>query len=191
MSRILLYVFISLMITFFFSCSENDISNPGNDENQAPTQNPDDNQNLDDKKLKILEVLGKYWETGYEEGDTTTYMKAFWEEDFQHVLDDDTIYDYDKEEKAADRVFDKFKNIKIEIDPAHKLLAAIKFTEGSAETEAELKTTYKIQFILRDNTSEECVYEGYYAQGENIFIFKFRSNDWRIAYWKDTADILD
>ena len=190
MFRISLWVCIALIITSFFSCGENDISNPGNDEKQAPTPNSNDNQNLDDKKLKILEVLDKYWKTGYEKGETETYMKAFWKEDFQHVLDDgNTTYDYDKEEEAANRVFGKYKDIKMEV-PEIQDPSSIEWL-NEAETEAKVTNTYKIQFILKDKTSDQCVYEGYYAEGENTFIFNFRSNEWRITYWKNTDTPLD
>ncbi len=184
MFRTLLCICIALVIIPLLSCDNANNVSQTNDESQNSSQNSDEN------KLEILRVLNERWKEGYEEGNPDNiekYMKSFWPE-FQHVLDDGTILNIKEEEEATKRVFDKFKEIVMEIpDPTIDFLS---------ETKAEVKTSYKIQFILKDNTSDQCVYEGYYAEGENTFTFRFDTtedgkNEWRIARWKDKARRLD
>jgi hypothetical protein len=177
MFRVLLFICTVLVVIPFLSCE--DANNVSNSENESQTSS----QNSNGKEIAIMEVLYERWQKGYQDEDIEKYKTALWL-DFQHVLDDETILNIKEEEEAAERVFSEFKDIIIEISDIK-----INFL---SETKAKVETDYKIQLLLQDIASDDCVYEGYYAEGKNTFTFRFDTTDdgvseWRIARWEDKA----
>jgi hypothetical protein len=142
---------------------------------------------------EISDVLKNRWKLGYETEDLELYMSSFWTEGYFYwsdmatdgKIDDDVIFDDLNEEKeSAIRVFKKFRNIEIEISepPEVKIL-------DENKTKAEVRNHYKIQFFVPEGTSLPGGYSGYYAEGDNIFLFDRKDNgsgktEWRITEWK-------
>lgn len=142
---------------------------------------------------EISDVLKNRWKRGYETEDIELYMSAFWKEGFfywsdmatDNILEDDVIFDdWQKERDSAIRVFQRYRNIEIEISepPEVKIL-------DDARTKAEVRNHYKVQFYVPEGTSLPGGYEGYYAEGDQTFIFERRDNgsgkmEWRITEWR-------
>jgi len=141
---------------------------------------------------EISTVIKDRWKRGYETEDLELYMSAFWKEGYFYWSDmatddvgDDVIFDsWEKERDSAIRVFKKYRNIEIEISepPEVKIL-------DENRTKAEVRNHYKVQFYVPEGTSLPGGYNGYYAEGDNIFIFDRRDNgngkqEWRITEWR-------
>lgn len=147
------------------------------------------NQVLPEDSVAINGVL-KRWREGYETEDVEMYMSAYWPEGFRYVSDmgtdgdktDDLIFDDIRDERdAAIRVFSKFQDIEIEISKPPE----IKVTEEG--NEAEVRNHYRIQGFVADGESLEGGHTGWFAEGDNLFIFQKRDEEWRIAEWHDEA----
>ena len=139
--------------------------------------------------LQISNVLDR-WREGYETEDVNTYIGTFWEDGFLYVSDmgtdgdktDDVEFDDIREERAsATRVFDRFQDIEIELSSPPEI------TMNDDGTEAEVRNHYRIQFFVSDGQTLEGGYTGAYAEGDNLFIFEKRNDEWRIAEWHDEA----
>ena len=139
--------------------------------------------------LQISNVLDR-WREGYETEDVNTYIGTFWEDGFLYVSDmgtdgdktDDVEFDDIREERAsATRVFERFQDIEIELSSPPE----IQMNEDG--TEAEVRNHYRIQFFVSDGQTLEGGYTGAYAEGDNLFIFEKRNDEWRIAEWHDEA----
>ncbi len=139
--------------------------------------------------LQISSVLDR-WREGYETKDVNTYIGTFWEEGFLYVSDmgtdgdktDDVEFDDIRQERsAATRVFERFQDIEIELSSPPEV------SMNKEGTEAEVRNRYRIQFFVSDGYALEGGYSGAYAEGDNLFIFEKRNNEWRIAEWHDEA----
>jgi len=142
---------------------------------------------------EISDVLKNRWKLGYETEDLELYLSSFWANGYFYWSDmatdgeigDDIIFSDIKEEReSAIRVFKKYRNIEIEISepPEVKIL-------DENKTKAEVRNHYKIQFFVPEGTSLPGGYNGYYAEGDNIFTFERRDNgngkeEWRITEWR-------
>ena len=139
--------------------------------------------------LQISSVLDR-WREGYETEDVNTYIGTFWEDGFLYVSDmgtdgdktDDVEFDDIREERAsATRVFERFQDIEIELSSPPEI------SMNEDGTEAEVRNHYRIQFFVSDGQTLEGGYTGAYAEGDNLFIFEKRNDEWRIAEWHDEA----
>ena len=142
-----------------------------------------------EEMLQISSVLDQ-WREGYETEDVNTYIGTFWEEGFLYVSDmgtdgdktDDVEFDDIRQERAAaTRVFERFQDIEIELSSPPEV------SINKEGTEAEVRNRYRIQFFVSDGYALEGGYSGAYAEGDNLFIFEKRNNEWRIAEWHDEA----
>ncbi len=142
-----------------------------------------------EEMLQISSVLDR-WREGYETEDVNTYIGTFWEEGFLYVSDmgtdgdktDDVEFDDIRQERsAATRVFERFQDIEIELSSPPEV------SMNDDGTEAEVRNHYRIQFFVSDGYALEGGYSGAYAEGDNLFIFEKRNDEWRIAEWHDEA----
>ena len=140
--------------------------------------------------LEINKVLDR-WRQTYETEDVDAYINTFWEVGFLYVSDwgtdgdktDDLEFDDIRQERdAATRVFEKFQDIEIELSVPPE----IRMTDD-AGTLAEVRNHYRIQLFISDGHSLEGGFQGVYAEGDSLFIFEKRNNEWRIAEWHDEA----
>lgn len=142
------------------------------------------------EELLAINAVLKQWREGYELEDIETYIKAFWEEGFLYVSDlgtdgdktDDLLFDDIRDERAsAIRVFSQFQDIEIELSVPPEI-------ELNQESDrAEVRNHYRIQGFVADGESLEGGYTGWFAEGDNLFIFEKRNGEWRISEWHDEA----
>ena len=142
------------------------------------------------EELLAINAVLKQWREGYELEDVETYIKAFWEEGFLYVSDlgtdgdktDDLLFDDIRDERAsAIRVFSQFQDIEIELSVPPEI-------ELNQESDrAEVRNHYRIQGFVADGESLEGGYTGWFAEGDNLFIFEKRNGEWRISEWHDEA----
>ena len=139
--------------------------------------------------LQISNVLHQ-WQEGYETEDVNAYIGTFWKTGFLYVSDmgtdrdktDDVEFDNIRQERAAaTHIFERFQNIEIELSEPPEIY----FNKDN--TRAEVWNHYRIQFFVSDSYTLEGGYNGAYAEGDNVFIFEKRDNEWRIAEWHDEA----
>ncbi len=147
------------------------------------------NQVPPEELLEINRVLER-WREGYQLEDVDTYMSAFWEEGFLYVSDmgtdgdktDDVEFDDIRQERdAAIRVFSRFQDIEIELSLPPEIIIN---REGN---QAEVRNHYRIQLFIADGETLEGGYSGVYAEGDNLFLFEKRKDEWRIVEWHDEA----
>ncbi len=147
------------------------------------------NQVPPEELLEINQVL-KRWREGYETEDVDTYIDTYWEEGFRYVSDmgtdankaDDLEFDDIRDERdAAIRVFSAFQDIEIELSVPPEI------TINDDGNQAEVRNHYRIQGFVADGESLEGGYTGWFAEGDNFFIFEKRNNEWRITEWHDEA----
>ena len=175
------------LLAFLIACSADlDKVNDNDDRNQMPEKvsqvSPED--------FLVINGVLKRWREGYEIEDIDTYMRAYWSQGFRHVSDmgtegdktDDLVFDDIREERdAAIRVFSQFQNINIELT-APPEIAVIEENKR-----VEVRNHYQIQGFVADGESFEGEFTGWFAEGDNLFIFEKRDGDWRITEWYDEA----
>lgn len=144
---------------------------------------------LPEDRLAINGVLQR-WREGYETEDIDVYMNTYWSQGFRYVSDmgtdgdktDDLIFDDIRDERdSAIRVFSKFQDLEIELS----LPPEIGINEDGDG--AEVRNHYRIQGFVADGESLEGGYTGWFAEGDNFFIFEKRDEEWRITEWHDEA----
>ena len=147
------------------------------------------------KELVLINQVLKNWREGYQSEDLDRYMSAFWEDGFLYVSDmgtktdetDDVIFDDIRDERdAARRVFASYQDIEIELSEPPEIQL------NTDRTRAVVRNHYRIQGFVADGSSLEGGYTGWFAEGDNVFTFEFRTNEdgkqeWRITEWKDEA----
>ncbi len=142
-----------------------------------------------DDFLAINNVLNR-WREGYEIGDIETYMSAYWSEGFRYVGDmgtegdktDDTEFDDIREERdAADKVFSEFQDINIQLSSPPEI------SIDMDKTRSEVRTHYRIQGSVAAGELFQGEFTGWFAEGDNLFIFEKRDGEWRIVEWYDEA----
>ena len=147
------------------------------------------NATLPEDRLAINGVL-KRWREGYETEDIEMYMNTYWAQGFRYVSDmgtdgdktDDLIFDDIRDERdSAIRVFRKYQDIEIELSKPPEVQMN---KEGD---EAEVRNHYRIQGFVADGESLEGGYTGWFAEGDSLFIFQKRDEEWRITEWHDEA----
>jgi inorganic pyrophosphatase len=143
----------------------------------------------------IVSVLRDRWQKGYMTEDVDLYMSAYWKDGFLYRSDmgtdddptDDVIFnDYRQERESAIRVFAKFQDIEIELSEPPEI------TILEPGKKAQVKNHYRIQGYVADGTTLEGGFTGFYAEGDNTFIFEYRQAEngkweWRITEWHDEA----
>ena len=138
----------------------------------------------------IRDVVHGRWKKGLEERRIDLYSSAFWPDNFLHTSDNGTpgdtsddlrITDIKEEEKYVKQIFDKFDDVVVEYSDFEP--------DFSPDGTAQVDTQYKINLILQEPI--EGGYYGYYAEGNNIFTFERRGNEWRIKKWEDKASSLE
>ena len=175
------------LLTFFISCSA-DLEKVNDD---------DDKNQMAEKAIQVppedyLAINGvlKRWREGYENEDVDTYMSAYWSQGFRYVGDlgtegdktDDLQFDDIREERdAAIRVFSQFQNINIELTVPPEIAVI------EENKRVEVRNHYRIQGLVPDGESFEGEFTGWYAEGDNLFIFEKRDGEWRITEWYDEA----
>ena len=142
------------------------------------------------QELGVIEAVLTEWRTGYETEDVDAYINVFWADGFRYVSDmgtpddatDDVKFDDIREERdSAIRVFSLYQDIEIELQEPPEV-------ELNAErNRAEVRVHYRIQGFVADGVSLEGGYTGWYAEGDNLFIFELRNGEWRILEWIDEA----
>ena len=139
--------------------------------------------------LQINKALDR-WRQGYETEDVNSYINTFWEDGFLYVSDmgtdgdktDDLEFDDIRQERdAATRVFERFQDIEIELSVPPEI------SMNEDGTQAEVRNHYRIQLFISDGHSLEGGFSGVYAEGDNLFIFEKRNDEWRIVEWHDEA----
>ena len=162
-----------IILIGFMGCGDAEIANPI----------------LPGELLQINKALDR-WRQGYETEDVNAYIDTFWEEGFLYVSDwgtdgdktDDLEFDDIRQERdAAIRVFEKFQDIEIELSVPPEI------SMNEDGTRAEVRNHYRIQLFISDGHSIEGGFSGVYAEGDNLFIFEKRNDEWRIAEWHDEA----
>lgn len=137
-----------------------------------------------------INIVLKRWQEGYENEDIETYMRAYWSEGFRFVGDmgtegdktDDTEFDDVREERdAANEVFSQFQDINIELTSLPEISIDME------ETRAEVRNHYRIQGSVAAGELFQGEYTGWFAEGDNLFIFEKRDGEWRITEWHDEA----
>ena len=139
--------------------------------------------------LAINNVLNR-WREGYEIEDIETYMRAYWSEGFRYVGDmgtagdktDDTEFDDIREERdAANKVFSEFQDINIQLSSRPEI------SINMDKTRTEVRTHYRIQGSVAAGELFQGEFTGWFAEGDNLFIFEKRDGEWRIVEWYDEA----
>lgn len=162
-----------VLLICFFGCGDVDKVNPV----------------LPEDLLAINGVLQR-WREGYETEDVDVYMNTYWSQGFRYVSDmgtdgdktDDLIFDDIRDERdSAIRVFSKFQDIEIELSKPPEVAI------NEDGDEAEVRNHYRIQGFVADGESLEGGYTGWFAEGDNFFIFEKRDEEWRITEWHDEA----
>lgn len=142
------------------------------------------------EELLAINAVLKQWKEGYELEDVDTYISAFWEEGFLYVSDmgtdgdktDDLEFDDIRDEReSAAHVFSQFQDIEIELSVPPEIEL------NKEQNRAEVRNHYRIQGFVADGESLEGGYTGWFAEGDNIFIFEKRNGQWRITEWHDEA----
>ncbi|MCH8290169.1 hypothetical protein IH992_03570 [Candidatus Poribacteria bacterium] len=142
------------------------------------------------EELAAINAVLKRWREGYENEDVDTYMSSFWPEGFRYESDlgtgedttDDVVFDTIRDEReSAIRVFSRFQDIEIEISEPPEI------TLNQERTTAEVRNHYRIQGFVADGETLGDGYTGWFAEGDNLFIFEFRNDEWRITEWFDEA----
>ena len=138
---------------------------------------------------EIHELLTR-WETLYEMEDIDAYMSVF-DAGFTYVsdmgtpnnLNDDVKWGYRGARESALRVFSLYRNIQI------KLVYPLEVELDESRTRAEVRTHYEITGLAADGVSLEGGHDGWYAEGENLFVLQKVLNrggcQWRIIRWLD------
>lgn len=156
---------------------------------------PKVNQPQPKEYAAIVNVLKNRWQKGYMSEDVDLYMSSYWKDGFLYRSDmgteddptDDVIFnDYRQERESAIRVFAKFQDIEIELSEPPEI------TILEPGKKAQVKNHYKIQGYVADGTTLEGGFTGFYAEGDNTFIFEYRQAEngkweWRITEWYDAA----
>lgn len=137
----------------------------------------------------INNVLNR-WQEGYEDEDVETYMGVFWSQGFRYVGDmgtegdktDDLEFDDIREEQdAATRVFSQFQDITMVLSTPPEIYVDMNMTR------AEVRNHYRIHGNVAAGESFQDEYTGWFAEGDNLFIFEKRDDEWRIVEWSDEA----
>ena len=141
---------------------------------------------------EIHELLNR-WETSYEAGDIGAYMSIL-DAGFTYVADmgtpnnsnDDVKWGYRDERESALRVFSLYRNIQI------KLVYPLEVELNESRTRAEVRTRYEITALVRDGVSLEGGYDGWYVEGDFLFVLQKTVQNrlvcqWRIISWFDKA----
>ena len=137
----------------------------------------------------INNVLNQ-WQEGYENEDVQTYMGVFWSQGFRYVGDmgtegdktDDLEFDDIREEQdAATHVFNQFQDITIVLSTPPEIYLDM------GNTRAEVRNHYRIQGNVAAGESFQGEYTGWFAEGNNLFIFEKRDDEWRITERYDEA----
>ena len=171
---------IGLLIVFSLFTSCGDVSRPN-----QPQQ----------KELVLINQVLKNWREGYQGEDLDRYMSAFWEDGFLYVSDmgtktdktDDVIFDDIRDERdAAKRVFASYQDIEIELSEPPEIQL------NTDRTRAVVRNHYRVQGFVADGSSLEGGFTGWFAEGDNVFTFEFRTSkdgkqEWRITEWQDEA----
>ncbi len=176
-----------VLLAFLIACSA-DLDKVNDD---------DDRNQMSEKVIQVppedfLAINGvlKRWREGYEIEDIETYMRAYWSQGFRYVGDlgteddktDDLVFDDIREERdAAIRVFSQFQNINIELTTPPEIAVI------EENKKVEVRNHYQIQGFVAEGESFEGEFTGWYAEGDNLFIFEKRDGDWRITEWHDEA----
>ena len=158
-----------------------------NEEMQPPE--PAEVEGVDAARLDAIDGVLERLREGYENENLELYLSAFWMEGFEYTSDmgtfadpfDDVIFEELKDEgKSAARVFAMYQDIELELSfPAHIINAAPKRVEALNH--------YRIQGFANEGHILEGGFLGWFAEGDNKFIFELRQGEWRITKWRDEA----
>ena len=144
-------------------------------------------------EFELINQVLKNWREGYQNEDLDRYMSTYWADGFLYVSDmgtddktDDIVFnDIQEEREAAQRLFDRFQDIEIELSEPPEIQL------NADRTRAAVRNHYKIQASVADGGSLEGGHTGWYSEGDNTFIFELRTNkdsgeqEWRITEWHD------
>lgn len=140
--------------------------------------------------FSAINIVMNKWQEGYENEDVETYMGVFWSQGFRYVGDmgtegdktDDLEFDDIREEQdAATRVFNQFQDITMVLSTPPEIYLDMNLTR------AEVRNHYRIQGSVPVGESFQNEYTGWFAEGDNMFIFEKRDDEWRIVEWYDEA----
>ena len=142
------------------------------------------------QELGAINAVLKEWRTAYENEDVDAYINVFWEEGFRYYSDMGTpddpsdfveFDDIRDERDSAIRVFSRFQDLEIELSEPPEV------TLNTERNRAEVRNHYRIQGFVADGESLEGGFTGWFAEGDNLFVFEFRDGEWRITEWIDEA----
>ena len=146
-------------------------------------------EGVDEARLDAIDGVLERLREGYENENLELYLSAFWMEGFEYTSDmgtfadpfDDVIFEELKDEgKSAARVFAMYQDIELELSfPAHIINAVPKRIEALNH--------YRIQGFANEGHVLEGGFLGWFAEGDNKFIFELRQGEWRITKWRDEA----
>ncbi len=182
MFQIFIKIFgILTLLTFFVACSV---------ELDMVDEKPVEVQQVPPEDILGINDVLKRWREGFEIGDIDTYIDTYWSEGFRYVSDmgtegdktDDIEFDDIREERdSATKVFSQFQDIKIELTMPPVI------TINEEYTQAEVRNHYQIQGYVADGEAFEGEYTGWFAEGDNVYMFEKRDGEWRITEWHDEA----
>jgi len=167
---------VLLVFSFLTSCGTVDV-----DTKTEPTE------------FELINQVLKNWREGYQNEDLDRYMSTYWADGFLYVSDmgtddktDDIVFnDIQEERESAQRLFERFQDIEIELSEPPEIQL------NADRTRAEVRNHYKIQASVADGGSLEDGHTDWYGEGDNLFIFELRTNkdsgeqEWRITEWHD------
>lgn len=167
------------VMTFIVACNTN----------LSPVE-PDKTDTVPPEDFLAIKNVLKQWREGYEIEDIETYMRAYWSEGFRYVGDlgtegdktDDIEFDDVREERdAANRVFNQFQDISVQLSSPPEVVIDMD------KTRAEVRNHYRVQGSVASGELFRGEYTGWFAEGDNLFIFEKRDGEWRIVEWYDEA----
>lgn len=138
------------------------------------------NQNIPEQVAEAIKQL----EQGMEEKDTELYLGVFWEDDFFYYSDmttdvpaDDVAFDTLAEEQdSIERLFADFSEIDLEFGD-------LEFAEVS-DTEFWIRNHYRLLVFIGVGKALPGGFDKIFAEGDNIFTFRKRGDEWRISRWE-------
>ena len=182
MSKVLANICVALVLMSFIPACSTDLAPVAPEQDKSTAVPAED--------FSAINNVLKHWREGYEIEDIETYLSAFWSEGFRFVGDlgteadktDDTEFDDIREERdAANKVFVQFQDINIQLSSPPEI------SFDMDKTRAEVRNHYRIQGSVSAGELFRGEFTGWFAEGDNLFIFEKRDDEWRIIEWYDEA----
>ena len=182
MSKVFANICVALVLMSFIPACSTDLAPVAPEQDKSSVVPAED--------FSAINNVLKRWREGYEIEDVETYMSVYWSEGFRFVGDmgtegdktDDIEFDDIRDERdAANKVFSEFQDITIQLSSPPEIFFSMD------KTQAEVRSHYRIQGSVAAGDFFHGELTGWFAEGDNLFIFEKRDGEWRIAEWYDEA----